>query len=951
MTLSLRDDIALLTDEKKGFRPKNREVAPKDFTERYSNDGVSDKFDSPSFRAEAEAKKKQKRAAKDLIENYKLFTETEIKTLYDSIDKAVPYNERKATMYLDTGKPSPDMMKKFRNTRLKCQFMMAYTMGLRRSELANTINPDYAFKWADINLQEGTVKVLGKNNKKRTVFIPPSALIHMREWYDLASKVNPDFKKSQYVFPAFDQYGNVDVNKPMTDSVFYRDLKRLSNAAGIQEERLRPHVLRHSYASHLFMHGVPIESIQSQLGHARVETTRVYQHITNEFRRRTMINLDPSGKTQTAEAKPKGVMGQGSTKTFNTFLETLDEEQKSQLRDILHSFRDGKDRIFLTNEIAKFGEEYFEVIDQEAQRLKRGQVPGAINTGPSAAKQTSEGVFKPLNETPLNNDMDAKIAQDRYNATLPVEYDDRSRFEKGKFGPSFDVKVNPKGADLILDIAKRDNLNIAQAYNKLVTSIETTHFRLGDTAARKKFKDHINELFPQGIGRPGQKVLFDPPNMPKGMIADSFEHHVIAQNLFDRGKLVDGDPVRTTGGRRAGLFKYAQEKGGVNKNGELKSKGSPGISGFIGNQIQGMEARGGEYYWSSFDVDKKTGQKVYLPLMDSTGIRPAKVYPYLMPELSGYKISDAEAKVKPSPLPAWARQIPSPEQFQYFKDMRRYDEILSTINRLPEEKQVRAAERELGVIQGRYDIDKTTGVPNRFPEFVPELRDTKKELSALNASFNTDLDQVDVFSTEAAIQQAETPDTNKILPTGKRVENQVPTKALFTADQGGNLDFRGSADKSELGKALDKLSRGTAKALPFAALGYTTYEIAMGKPAVAAIAEALTPMVLDASPAYGGRFFEEQKRQRQIKELEIKKEEELFSADEMAMQDIRAQEAIAKEQSRVRGLGRLASGVVSGVASFFDREDEPKTETKDDEEVENPGPLQVTINPGAYINR
>ena len=46
MTLSLRDDIALLTDEKKGFRPKNKEVAPKDFTERYSNDGVSDKFDS-----------------------------------------------------------------------------------------------------------------------------------------------------------------------------------------------------------------------------------------------------------------------------------------------------------------------------------------------------------------------------------------------------------------------------------------------------------------------------------------------------------------------------------------------------------------------------------------------------------------------------------------------------------------------------------------------------------------------------------------------------------------------------------------------------------------------------------------------------------------------------------------------------------------------------------------
>jgi hypothetical protein len=156
------------------------------------------------------------------------------------------------------------------------------------------------------------------------------------------------------------------------------------------------------------------------------------------------------------------------------------------------------------------------------------------------------------------------------------------------------------------------------------------------------------------------------------------------------------------------------------------------------------------------------------------------------------------------------------------------------------------------------------------------------------------------------------------------------------------------------------------------------YEIYKGKSALAVAGELVTPMVLTASEAQAPGIFEiEKQRQELIRKAQEREMKELLGADEMAMRDIQAQEAIAKEQSRVRGLGRLASGAVSGVASFFDREDEPKTETsdrevdlpgffvlptyeqedgpktetKDNEEVENPGPLQVTISPGAYINR
>ena len=85
----------------------------------------------------------------------------------------------------------------------------------------------------------------------------------------------------------------------------------------------------------------------------------------------------------------------------------------------------------------------------------------------------------------------------------------------------------------------------------------------------------------------------------------------------------------------------------VNKDGSIKRSGDIETSSFVGNQIAAMEARGGEYRWSSFDVDKNTGQRVYIPLVGPD----VPLYPYLMPNLSGYKVSDAEAKKKPGVRP------------------------------------------------------------------------------------------------------------------------------------------------------------------------------------------------------------------------------------------------------------------------------------------------------------
>ena len=283
MTLSLNSDIATLTDREKGFT-RNKVIVPEDFETKYDNS-----FSSPSSDAEMDAVRKARAAEKEGIKNYKLFTEEEIKKIYDAVDEVHPYDEIEATKYRDDGRPSKEMLNKFRNARLKCQIMMAYSMGLRASELAEVDKPEYAFKWQNIDLEQGTVKVTGKNNKTRKIIIPPSALLHMREWYNIADKVakgfpdGPDFKNSPFVFPSFDRAGNVDISKPMSGDVFATNLKALSEATGINPKRLRPHVFRHSYATHMYMHGVGLEAISKQLGHARLDTTEIYRHITDEF--------------------------------------------------------------------------------------------------------------------------------------------------------------------------------------------------------------------------------------------------------------------------------------------------------------------------------------------------------------------------------------------------------------------------------------------------------------------------------------------------------------------------------------------------------------------------------------------------------------------------------------------------------------------------------------------
>lgn len=146
----------------------------------------------------------------------------------------------------------------------KAALEVLYASGLRVSELL-------ALRESACTADRPVVLVKGKGDKERMVPLSSAARTAARA---LIASRPPT--AGGFLFPGRDP------RKPMTRQAFARVLKRAAAAAGIAAERVSPHVLRHSFASHMLAHGADLRSLQTLLGHADITTTEIYTHVVAE---------------------------------------------------------------------------------------------------------------------------------------------------------------------------------------------------------------------------------------------------------------------------------------------------------------------------------------------------------------------------------------------------------------------------------------------------------------------------------------------------------------------------------------------------------------------------------------------------------------------------------------------------------------------------------------------
>lgn len=171
---------------------------------------------------------------------------------------------------------APDVARPL-GVRDKAMLETIYATGVRVSELVG-------LKVAQLRLDPGYLRVWGKGNKERIVPVGSSAL----EWLErYLGSVRPklDKRHSEALFLSTRGEG-------MTRQMFWMLIKRYGKQAGIATH-LSPHVLRHSFATHLLEHGADLRAVQAMLGHSDISTTEIYTHVTRERLRQLYDRAHP----------------------------------------------------------------------------------------------------------------------------------------------------------------------------------------------------------------------------------------------------------------------------------------------------------------------------------------------------------------------------------------------------------------------------------------------------------------------------------------------------------------------------------------------------------------------------------------------------------------------------------------------------------------------------------
>ena len=192
----------------------------------------------------------------------KLLSEEEILTLIDKSEEMYVENPIKNISYL----------------RIQVILEILYSTGLRISELLN-------IKINQVANIKDKLYINGKGNKQRLVIFNKNALDLLKNWISIMIKNNKN--KNSHLFE------NIYNTKVISRQQIYKDLKKLALKTNTDLEKLSPHSIRHSFASHMLNRGADLRSIQKLLGHSDISTTEIYTHVRQNRLKGLVKNIHP----------------------------------------------------------------------------------------------------------------------------------------------------------------------------------------------------------------------------------------------------------------------------------------------------------------------------------------------------------------------------------------------------------------------------------------------------------------------------------------------------------------------------------------------------------------------------------------------------------------------------------------------------------------------------------
>ena len=196
-----------------------------------------------------------------------------IKTIKHYKKVQIPFSEDELKRLFENEELFPANFKGFRDRLVLDLF---YQTGIRRMELID-------LKIGDIDFYEKNIKVTGKRNKQRIIPVSGQLLEQLKQYIELRSNLYGEERPNLFL---------TEKGKPFYDKLVY-DLVNSYLSQISTKEKKSPHILRHSFATHLLDHGAELNAVKELLGHSSLSATQVYTHGSIEQLKKVFNHAHP----------------------------------------------------------------------------------------------------------------------------------------------------------------------------------------------------------------------------------------------------------------------------------------------------------------------------------------------------------------------------------------------------------------------------------------------------------------------------------------------------------------------------------------------------------------------------------------------------------------------------------------------------------------------------------